>query len=206
MFALAQPASLGDFDVTPELDLALDGLALRARSDRAARDALFQALAFKVDRFVQRHCRRYRLPGRVVDPDDVAQEAFLVFCDLVQRWPGQRSFVGYFFHLFPWRLARAVSHLEWSVPLEPVGEALDEVLFVAPDDALALIDAGAGLRAFDRTVLELRVGYGMTAEEAAETLGVTARTVFRAWARIRRDLGEAEYTGPRKQRLAIVER
>ena len=204
MFALAESTSLGDFDVTPELDLALDVLALRARSDRAARDALYQALAFKVDRFVQRHCRRYRLPGRIVDPDDVAQEAFLVFCDLVQRWPGERSFAGYFFHLFPWRLARAVNQLEWGVPIEDA-ETLDEALYSAPDEALVFVDAGAGLPAFDRAVLELRVGYGMTAEEAAGVLGVTARTVFRAWARIRRGLGEPGYTGSRKRLLAVAE-
>ena len=49
-------------------------------------------------------------------------------------------------------------------------------------------------------MLELRVDYGMTAEETAGTLGVTARTVYRAWARTRRNLGAAGYTGGGRRR------
>lgn len=200
MSAVPQTTSLGDFEVTPELDLALDILALCARHDHAARDALYQALAFKIERFVQQYCRRYRLPGRVTDLDDVAQEAYLVFCDLLQRWPGERSFAGYFFHLFPWRLARAANQLEWGRAAAQDPEPLDESLLAAPDDALTLVDAGAGLPALERAVLELRVDYGMTAEETAGTLGVTARTVYRAWARTRRNLGAAGYTGGGRRR------
>lgn len=190
----AGAGSLGDFDVTPELDRQLDALARRARLDPAARDTLYRALAFKIDRFVQRHCRRYHLPGRVVEPSDVAQEAYLVFCELINRWPGQRSFAGYFFHVFPWRLASAATRQEWGSRAEPVIESLDEQQLEAPEGVLALIEAGAGLRQLDRAVLELRLDYGMTVAEVAASLGVTERTVFRSWARIRRDLGAPRYT------------
>src|SRR6185312_8268414 len=94
--------SLGDFDASPELDARLGAMALRARTDPQVRNALYQALAFKIERFVRRY--RYRVRQLAVcEVADVEQEAFLVFCDIVDRWPGQESFLGYFFSRFPWR-------------------------------------------------------------------------------------------------------
>lgn len=182
--------SLGDFDPTPDLEAHLFALAMRAKVDRAARDALYDALAFKIDRFVRRY--RYRLNQFVIcDLDDVAQEAFIVFCDLVESWPGQQSFLGYFFSRFPWRLARAVDIIERGrsvtrlVSFDEVGEVL------APpdsDDLFILEEIGAGLSPRDRALLELHIGYRMHLSEVGRVLGGHPRGIYRAWDRIVDDL------------------
>jgi RNA polymerase sigma factor (sigma-70 family) len=182
--------SLGDFEASPELDARLGAMALRARTDPQVRNALYQALSFKIERFVRRY--RYRVRQLAVcEVADVEQEAFLVFCDIVDRWPGQESFLGYFFSRFPWRLARAVDILErgWSATrMVP----LDEIAIPAPPpdpaDALILTEIGATLDERERTVLELRVGYGLQMREIARILGLHSRTIHRSWARIVEEL------------------
>lgn len=184
--------SLGDFELTPELDAAIGALAIRAKTDPAARNTLYTALHFKIIRFV----RRYRYHDRLVicDVDDVAQEAFLVFCDIVRSWPGEESFFGYFLSRFPWRLARAVDVIErgWSasrlLPLASLGESVPPL---DPVDLFALAEIGAGLGPRDRTVLELHIGHDLRLNEVARVLGVHRRTVSRAWQRI---VGELRLT------------
>ncbi len=184
-----QVDSLGDFDLTPELDASLSALAIQAKTDPTARNTLYTALAFKITRFV----RRYRYHDRLVicDVDDVAQEAFLVFCDLVRSWPGEESFPGYFLSRFPWRLTRAVDVIErgWSasrlLPLASLGETAPPL---DPADLFTLAEIGAGLCPRDRAVLELYIGHDLRLNEVARVLGVHRRTVARAWQRITREL------------------
>lgn len=178
--------SLGDFEASPELDTRLGAMALRARTDLQTRNALYQALSFKIERFVRRY--RYRVRQLAVcEVEDVEQEAFLVFCEIVDRWPGQESFLGYFFSRFPWRLARAVDVLErgWSatrmVPLDEIGEPAPPP---DPADALLLAEIGATLEPRERAVLELRIGYNLRVREIARILGLHPRTIHRSWARI----------------------
>ncbi len=178
--------SLGDFEASPELDARLGAMALRARTDPQTRNALYQALGFKIERFIRRY--RYRVRQMAVcEVSDVEQEAFLVFCDIVDRWPGQESFLGYFFSRFPWRLARAIDVLErgWSatrmVPLDEIAEPAPPP---DPVDALLLAEIGATLEPRERTVLELRIGYNLRVREIARILGLHSRTIHRSWARI----------------------
>lgn len=181
--------SLGDFNLTAELDTALSTLASRAKADPAARNTLYAALHFKITRFV----RRYRYYDRLVicDVDDVAQEAFLIFCDIVRSWPGEESFLGYFLSRFPWRLARAVDVIErgWSasrlLPLASLGESIPPL---DPADLFTLAEIGAGLCSRDRAVLELHIGHDLRLNEVARVLGVHRRTVSRAWQRIAGEL------------------
>ena len=181
--------SLGDFDLTPDLDAYLSALATRAKTDPAARNTLYAALHFKIIRFV----RRYRYHDRLVicDVDDVAQEAFLVFCDIVQSWPGEESFLGYFLSRFSWRLTRAVDVIErgWSasrlLPLASLGESVPPL---DPADLFTLAEIGAGLCPQDRAVLELHIGHDLRLTEVARVLGIHRRTVSRAWQRIAGEL------------------
>ncbi len=182
--------SLGDFEASPELDARLGAMALRARTDTQIRNDLYRALSFKIERFVRRY--RYRVRQLAVcEVADVEQEAFLVFCDIVDRWPGQESFLGYFFSRFPWRLARAVDVLErgWSatrmVPLDEIAEPPPPP---DPVDALLLTEIGANLEPRERTVLELRIGYNLRVREIARILGLHTRTIHRSWARIVEEL------------------
>lgn len=182
--------SYGDFDATPELDARLTDMARRARIDTQTRDELYRALGYKIERFVRRY--RYKPDQLVIcEPEDVAQEAYLVFCDLLNSWPGEESFPGYFFSRFPWRLARAVDVAErgWSASrLLPLLETDDTLPPLDPEDHFTLAEIGAMLNERDRQVLELHIGHGMRLGEVARVLGVHRRTVDRAWARIKEEV------------------
>lgn len=200
--------SLGDFDASPELDARLGDMALRARTDPDVRNALYRLLEFKIERFVGRY--RYRAHRvTVYEIDDIAQESFLVFCNVINRWPGDRSFLGYFFTRFPWRLSRAIERMERGtsidriVPIEQVDEPSPSA---HADDALALVEAGALLGARDRALLELRAGYGMTAPEVARILGMHPRSVHRVWARIIEDLRDRNAVDKRRTAVALTAR
>ena len=194
MSLLSFPAeSLGDFETSRDLDARLGALALRARTDPDIRNALYRLLDYKIERFVRRYRQRARQLA-IYEYDDVVQAAFVVFCDLVERWPGDRSFLGYFFTRFPWRLARAIDVIERGTSTNqfvPVEEVEEPPPSPYPDDALALIEAGALLSTRDREVLELRAGYGMTTRDTARMLGLSPRTIHRRWARIIDELREA---------------
>jgi RNA polymerase sigma factor (sigma-70 family) len=201
--------SLGDFDASPELDARLGALALRARTDADIRNALYRLLDFKIERFVRRYHRR-AWQMTTYEFDDVVQEAFVVFCDMIDRWPGEQSFLGYFFTRFPWRLARAIDVIERGTsanqyaPIEAVDEPSPSPY---PDDALTLVEAGALLGPRDRALLELRLGYGMDMRQIAHTLGVHSRTVHRRWARIIEDLRdgwESEACGAKGDAVALT--
>lgn len=187
------PASLGDFDATPELDELLGALARRARHDPSARNALYGLLDYKIERFARRYHYRDH-PVNAWNVDDIGQEAFLVFCEIVERWPGERSFLGYFFSRFPWRLSRRVKNLErgWprlhSLPYEAVFEP--DVPDQEAADALLLVEIGANRDARDRLLLGLRAARGMTARETARVLHIHPRHVQRLWSRIIEDLRE----------------
>lgn len=182
--------SYGDFETTPELDERLTRMARRARIDGRTRDELYEALGYKINRFVRRY--RFKMDQLVIcEPDDVAQEAYLVFCDLLDSWPGEESFPGYFFSRFPWRLARAVDVAErgWSASrLLPLLETDDTIPQLDPEDHFILADIGAMLDERHRLVLELYIGHGMRLAEIARILGVHRRTVDRCWAKIKEEV------------------
>lgn len=200
--------SLGDFDLTPEVDASLTALARQAKTDPAARNALYAALSFKINRFTRRY--RYRADRLVIcDIEDVAQEGFVVFCDLIASWPGRDSFPGYFFSRFPWRLARAIDVIErgWSAArLESMTEVHRHVPPLDPDEAMALVEIGAGLSPRDRAVLELHIGYQLRFSEIARVLDVHPRTVYRAWARIVAEVRRTWPTLTASRRKAPVRR
>ncbi|TVR73299.1 MAG: sigma-70 family RNA polymerase sigma factor [Sphaerobacteraceae bacterium] len=182
--------SYGDFESTPEIDARLTAMARRARIDGHTRDELYAALGYKIERFVRRY--RYRNDRLVIcEPEDVAQEAYLVFCNLLDSWPGEESFSGYFFSRFPWRLARAVDVAErgWSASrLLPLLETDDIIPPLDPEDHFTLIEIGVMLDERHRQVLELHIGHALKLSEIARILGVHRRTVERYWARIKEDV------------------
>lgn len=174
-----------DFDLTPELDAALNRLAHRAKEETAARNALYEAFAFKIERFARRCARRATL--HACELADVEQEAFLVFCELVRRWQGKSSFAGYFFTWFPAMLSQAIARLEHGRPAGTL--ALDDAdPAAAPDPALLLVDDIVGLSERELLVLELRVTAGLQLREIAALLGCHPRTVRRILRRARQRL------------------
>ena len=180
-----------DFDLTPGLDAALNRLAHRAKEEAAARNTLYEAFAFKIERFARRCARRATL--HACEPADVEQEAFLVFCELVQRWQGKASFAGYFFTWFPEMLRQAIARLEHGRPAGTL--ALDDVdPAAAPEPALLLVDDIVSLSERELLVLELRVTAGLQLREIAALLGCHPRTVRRILHRIRHRLADAGNT------------
>ncbi len=179
-----QPTTLGDFDATPEIETRLNALAWRAKTDPGARAELYDLLELKVRRFVGRYrARQGHL--RVCQLDDISQEAFVVFCDIVASWPGEESFLGFFLSRFPWRLARAVDVMErgWSgarlLPLAALGESIPD-----PDDPIDLFqlaEIGATLSPTARLVLQLHIGHGLRLVEIARVLGIPQRAIYRIW-------------------------
>lgn len=122
--------SLGDFGLTPDIDADLSRRALLARDDAVARDDLFVLLALKINRFCSRF-RRWNL--RPWDIDDVRQEAYLTFVDVVNGWrpiPSGDTLAGfgfYFMRVYPLRLTDRVRRVVLTRRDRPSASAWSEV-------------------------------------------------------------------------------
>jgi DNA-directed RNA polymerase specialized sigma24 family protein len=169
------------------IDARLADLARRAQQgDAFARNGLFLALWPRCAPMLYaiRAQDRWRLrEGRAWTFDDVEQEAFPIFCDLVERWRSdQPRFAGYFFTRFHWRLTDLL--WRWSRPAR-AELPLSFALHVAGDDdqtaeLRSLIDSQfQSLSARDRQVLEWRIVDGHTDAEIADACGVCLKTVRR---------------------------
>jgi len=169
-----------NFELTPALDARLNALARSGRDDPAARNALHALLAGKIARFLAPWRGRRIALG---DFEDLRQESFLVFAELVADWSGEGSFARYCLGFFPWRLRHAIEAHERRWPADR--------LLIVPDHALLAADPGAAdvpdpllpfwpLADEDRRFLLLRLR-GHNVEEAARLLGWTRRTGFRRW-------------------------
>ena len=182
-----------DAEITPELDHSLTLLADAARrGDRNARDTLYTILNAKIRRFVRRYRGGSWATHQSWDEDDLAQEAFLVFADLVSGWSGEASFATYFLAYFPWRLRDAVRRLNGTRPYGEVAWPKSDILSdstAATGAALALLEALASdLPAPNRAILLWHVRDGERFGTIATRLGISRRTVHRHWETTLRDL------------------
>lgn len=179
-------------------EAALTRLALAARAgDRAARDELYTALEPNIRRMVA-GCARLtwatdcpRREGRPWDREDLAQEAFLVFSDLLRAWPGEGPVTPYLFAYFPWRLRNAWRKLRPDRPrggpilrAEP-GLAADASATAAEAAALLAVLASE-LPPVESAILLLHVRDGLSLAEIGRRFGVRPRQVGRRWAGIKR--------------------
>lgn len=173
--------------VTPAQDALLTTLAQRARlGDDVSRDLLWRAFAARLEPALLTvgrmtwHTSWARRNGRPWELDDLHQEAWLVFVELVLRWDGEGSFVPYLTAYFPWRLRNAMRRIA------PPRRAAAPPRIEEPDTAaLALLDAiEAKLSPAEQAVLRLRLQENAGICEIARRLGINRRTVSRRWARI----------------------
>jgi RNA polymerase sigma factor (sigma-70 family) len=187
------PVLSPDRDVSPDIDRVLTMVAWQAKTgDPAARNALYAACEPKIGRFVRRYGGLTtgidRCPA--FDLEDVYQEAFVIFADLVEEWPGGASFCAYFFGHFPWELKNAVRRLAAANrPELDFGTARRAYLLAdgsaAGAEAMALLRAvAASMPAPDGDILLWKVRDGDNFETIARRLGTSRRTVVRAWERI----------------------
>jgi RNA polymerase sigma factor (sigma-70 family) len=193
----AVPVLRPDQPVTPAQDALLTGLARRARDgDREARDLLWRAFAPRLEPALRR-CGRMtwrtgwaRRGGLPWELDDVRQEAWVVFADLVEGWNGDGSFVPYLTAYFPWRLRDAMRRLaptRRAVPLvlaARIAVDCEGLLDAETNEVLAAL--AAALSPGDAAVLQMRVAEGAGFADIACRLGVSWRTIMRRWRRVQR--------------------
>ena len=181
------PPVVGDFELTPGGEAAIDALALAGRPGRAgaaaARNELYEALGLKITRFLAPYRRRHPALGEF---SDLEQEAFLIFARLVADWRGEGSFARYFLGFFPWRLRHAVAAHERRWPgerLMPLDDAVPAHVFTAEIEIDLATQLGP-LEEWERRLLTLRLLEDRPLEEVALRLGWSRRTAFRRWRKL----------------------
>lgn len=182
--------SLGDFEMTPDLDLLFSQFALFARRDVVSRDHLLTMLSYKIARFCARYQRRNLAPWSI---DDVHQEAFLAFDDVLASWPplashdGPAGFGYYFLRVFPLRLAGRVRALfrpeavavaaadgppDQPDPIEIEGTVLANQI---------IAEICGQLNGLDQKIFLLSAREAQTVSRIAKLTGISRRTVRRHW-------------------------
>ena len=120
-----------------------------------------------------------------IEPSDVEQQAFVVFCELVFTWNERGSFSAYIFAYFRWRLSDAIRRM--SDPRErrssggPPSIHLTDGSHAAAESVALLEALAAQFPDRQALVLLLRVRDGLAWHTIAERAGVDIRTVQRDW-------------------------
>ncbi len=168
-------------------DARLERLAHGAATgNRPIRDALWETVGPSLERIARRSAAQFAL----TEPDDAAQEAYLIFAALVADWgaePSGATFGVFLFGMFRFRLLNALRAYERHAPPPAALVRAQRELSGAAGQAL-WHDYGAELRAFAQTlpatqrdIFLLRTRDGMSGREAAAHLGLSTRTVSRYW-------------------------
>ena len=181
-----------DDELPPAFERTLAPVAERAWSgDRAARDALYASFEPKLMRFARGIHVPFAPAGSsaIWDRDDVRQETYLAFLDVIASWTPPIPFGRYVFAHFPWRLRdvvyRGVGRSAVPFRLAPVeGEQVD----MLGDDSAAAAEARIMLESlassFDPPyddILRWHIGEGESMLAVAARLGCSRRTVTRRW-------------------------
>jgi len=173
--------------------------------DREAAERVLPLVYGELRRIAARQIRRER-SGHTLQATAIVHEAFLRLNDPgVFHWPSRAHFFSFAAHLVRRILvdhARKRNRTKRGGKEEPVTLAeVAELAVSRPPDLVALDDALTGLEAVDpqkAAVVELRFFGGLTLDETAEQLGVSAETVGRQWRRAKAWLyNELHATGAR---------
>lgn len=203
-----RPFLVPDLAVSSDAADHLADLAEAAQAgDRDARDALWETLSPAIDRVVGAAARRARaIPsvgplrnGRPWDAEDLRQEAYLLFLDLLEAWDGVRPVVPYLLGHLPWRLRSAwrAMIVRHRIDAGPASSHLHLHLLAdgsaAAAEAVVLLEAlAADLSPLDGEILTRHLRDGEPLRAIARHLGLDRRTVGRRWGAIKADLRRGE--------------
>ncbi len=169
---------------------AVDLLTAWRGGDHSALDALMPLVYDELRRLARDYLRRER-PDHTLQPTALVNEAYLRLVDQKRmRWQNR----AHFFAIAAQMMRRILIDHARSKHFEKRGGgvprvALDEAAVLSDERAgelVALDEALTGLAALDERkgrVVELRYFGGLSVEEVAEVLGVSADTVTRDWRR-----------------------
>lgn len=175
-----------------DLDPVLNRLARRAAAgDERSAALLWAAFQPRAVAIVADQCRRLHvLPGDVVEPDDLQQEAWLLVRTIVERWDGTGNIVPRLLVALRWRTRDRIRLLRRGLPCEghpvghrraPLGEPGDE-----RTRALALLEEiAAPFAPVVRDLVMLVVLEERSLAAAARELGIAERSARRHWAAVR---------------------
>jgi RNA polymerase sigma-70 factor, ECF subfamily len=158
------------------------------RGDAAALERLIPAVYQELRHMAERYLRQEN-SGHTLQPTALVHEAYLRLIDQTQvEWHNRAHFFGVAAQMMRRIL---VDHAKTKHRAKRGGDAtklsLDEALNYGQERApelLALDDALQGLAAFDERksrVVELRYFGGLSVEETAQVLDISAQTVMRDW-------------------------
>lgn len=196
------PVIGADDVILPSFDDTLGSFAIRAQEgDTDARDALFFAYLPKLDRLMNHARVPHAAHGEtgVWDRDDVEQEAYLVFLDLVDSWSGDVSFTSWLLARFPWRLRNAIAYgigkpsappRQRLIPLETADLEPMEMPELDPDGEGRVSKVLDALPDHLAEVLVSHVFHGTPKAQVARDIQVSRRTLVRYWQEIIQIAGE----------------
>ncbi len=177
--------------IDPDIDRILSDLARTGNHSSAElRNALFSAYAPRLHRILLRLWYR-TLHQFGCEFGDLEQETFLIFVTLLERWSGNGSFSAYVHGAFPWRLfdtARRLAPRDWSLPKGGALSLVEDDSYAAQEAAVLLEEFAQSLAPFDRALLLRHVRDGESLTAIARSLGLSPRTVRRAWVRLQQHL------------------
>lgn len=176
-----------DGPIPPDLDQSLTALALLAQAgDLAARDTLYWTFAPSIQRLARRFSGAGWGAGTVWTGDDLIQEGYLLFLDLIASWPGGDSFAAYALGRLPWRLRNVVRHLNGPRPARVTSAIIDHLTdesAAAAEAVILLEEVANALPTPDGDILLWRIRDRETAHTIALRLRIDRRTVTRSWQR-----------------------
>jgi RNA polymerase sigma factor (TIGR02999 family) len=167
-------------------------LRQRCTGDRSAEAQLLELVYPELRRIAALYWRRER-PDHTLQPTALIHEAYI---RLIEQWDESWQSRALFFAIAARIIRRVlVDHARRHAAVKRGGAHrqinVDDVLLFSPaksNDLLALDDALTRLSALDQRqsdIVELRFFGGLTTEETAAVLGITARTVQRDWSMAR---------------------
>jgi RNA polymerase sigma factor (sigma-70 family) len=191
-------------------------LAWAARGgDREARNSLFLKYRARINRLAlpaKRMAARIAPDDMSIEPEDVEQQAFLVFCELLEQWePGRAPFGVYLASVMQWRLGHYVREATHSrrkrvirqrhdgddeaaePPAKSIGEMMDARLEEV-ESRETWAERTRSVSKEGKHLLNLRFAEGLSTRQIAALSGRTKRTVNRglraAMSEVRKSLQE----------------